>query len=125
MRVRKTNDSLAQASVDAVVVGAFAGERPGDRSALPALAQADQATGGLITKLIEREEISGKKLELTTLLSPPGLSAGQLLVVGLGEREKFNCGIAFRAAAAAAKQLSGKKSRQSRLFLGRHEGGSD
>jgi leucyl aminopeptidase len=118
MRVKKTKDSVSEAAVDAVVVGAFAGERPGERSALPALAQADQATGGLINKLIEREEISGKKFELTTLLSPPGVSAGQLLIVGLGDREKFDCGTAFRAAAAAAKQLSGKKRGEVTYFLG-------
>ena len=49
---------------------------------------ADRATDGLLSKLIERQEITGKKYELVSLLAPSGIAAGQLLVVGLGEREQ-------------------------------------
>ncbi len=41
-----------------------------------------------------------------------------MLIVGLGEREKFNASVAFRAAAAAAKQLAGKKRASVAFFLG-------
>ncbi|HTQ37835.1 MAG TPA: leucyl aminopeptidase [Pirellulales bacterium] len=118
MNIILCSTPLAQTAADAVVLGIFANEKPSDGKAPPAVAAADKATDGLLSKLIEREEIAGKKFELTPLLAPPGIAAGQLLVVGLGEREKFNPGVSFRAAAAAAKQLAGKKRKTVAFFLG-------
>jgi leucyl aminopeptidase len=118
MNIKHCQSPLAQTAADAVVLGLFANEKPSDAKAPPAVAAADKATDGLLSKLIQREEISGKKSELTTLFSPPGIAAGQVLVVGLGEREKFDADGAFRAAAAAAKQLAGKKRATVAFFLG-------
>src|SRR5262249_23252885 len=118
MKVSLLESPIAQAVVDAIVVGVFLDEKPGDPKAGDAMAEVDRANGGLLTKLSERQEITGKKYELTTLLAPLGISAGQLLIVGLGEREKFDAGVAFRAAGAAAKQLSGKKRAKVAFFLG-------
>jgi leucyl aminopeptidase len=118
MNVTQNKTPLAQTAADAVVIGLFAGEKNAKPSLTGPAADADRATDGLISKLIEREETNGKKYELTTLLAPPGIAAGQLLIVGLGEREKFDPGVAFRAAAAAAKQLSGKKRTKVAYFLG-------
>src|SRR4051794_3161534 len=118
MNVTQNKTPLAQTVADAVVVGLFAGAKEAKPSLTGPAADADRATDGLLTKLIGREEITGKKFELTTLLAPPGIAAGQLLVVGLGERDKFDAGVAFRAAAAAAKQLSGKKRAKVAYFLG-------
>ena len=83
---------------------AFFQRRQTDRPS--AAEEADRATDGLLSKLIERKEITGKKFELVPLLAPPGIAAGQFLVVGLGERNQFDAGTAFRAAAAAAKATS-------------------
>ena len=80
--------------------------------------EVDAATGGLLTRLVQREEISGKSGKVTTLLAPPGVRAGQVVVVGLGEREKFGRGEAFRAAAAAAKKLAEKKRERVGFYLG-------
>ncbi len=118
MNVSQTKTPLAQTQADAVVVGIFAGEKNGKPILSGPTAEADRATDGLISKLIERQEINGKKYELTALLAPPGMAAGQLLVVGLGDPEKFDPGTAFRVAAAAAKQLSGKKRAKVAFFLG-------
>jgi leucyl aminopeptidase len=110
--------SLAQAAADAIVVGLFT-VAEGSKPALDCIAaEADRAADGLLTKLIERQEIAGKKYELTALLAPPGIAAAQLLIVGLGDRDKFDVGTAFRAAAAAAKHLSGKKRTKVAFFLG-------
>jgi leucyl aminopeptidase len=117
MNIKLCSTPLAQTAADAVVLGLFANEKPSDVKAPRAVAEADKATGSLLSKLMEREEIAGKKFELTPLLAPPSIAAGQLLLVGLGEREKFNPGIAFRAAAAAAKQLAGKKRKNVAFFL--------
>jgi leucyl aminopeptidase len=113
MNVSICKTPLAQTSVDAIVVGHFSGEKLAG-----AAAEADRAADGLLTKLAERQEIAGKKFELTPLLSPPGIAAGQLLVVGLGERQKFDAGVAYRAAAAAAKHLAGKQRAKVAFFLG-------
>ncbi|HZZ29708.1 MAG TPA: leucyl aminopeptidase [Pirellulales bacterium] len=118
MNIKLCNSPLAQTAADAVVLGIFANEKSSDPKATRAVAEADKATNGLLSKLMEREEIAGKKFELTPLLAPPGIAAGQLLMIGLGDREKFNAGIAFRAAAAAAKQLAGKKRNTVAFFLG-------
>jgi leucyl aminopeptidase len=118
MKVSQLKSPIAQAAVDAIVVGVLSDEIPGDSKTAKATAEADRATSGLLSKLSEQKEISGKKYELTTLLAPPGIAAGQMLVVGLGEREKFDAGVAFRAAGAAAKQLSAKKREKVAFFLG-------
>src|SRR6476646_10943755 len=88
MKVSQLKSPIAEAAVDAIVVGVFAGEAPGNPKAAKHIAEVDRATGGLLSKLSDQKEITGKKYELTTLLAPPGIAAGQLLVVGLGEREK-------------------------------------
>src|SRR5690606_34357931 len=101
MNVSTCTSPLSETHADAVVIGHFAAETP-------TAPGADRATGGLLAKLIEGQEITGQRSDLTSLLAPAGVAAGQLLVVGLGERGKLNPGTAFRAAAAAAKQLAGK-----------------
>jgi len=118
MKISQIKSPVAQAAIDAIVVGVFSDERPGDSKAAKAAADIDRATSGLLTKLVERQEITGKKYELTTLLAPPGIAAGQILMVGLGEREKFDAGAAFRAAGTAAKQLAGKKREKVAFSLG-------
>ncbi|HEY2882614.1 MAG TPA: leucyl aminopeptidase [Pirellulales bacterium] len=118
MRINLCKSPLPTTAADAVVLGIFANEKLSDVKTHAAALAVDKATDGLLSKLIERQEIAGKPYELTPLLAPPGITAGQLLVVGLGEREKFNPGVAFRAAAAAAKQLAAKKRATVAFFLG-------
>ena len=56
---------------------------------------------GAIRELIERKEFTGKAYETAPLLVPVG-QAKQVLVVGLGKRDKFDAGMAYRASTAAA-----------------------
>lgn len=72
------------------------------------LAAADAATGGLVGRLAEAGEITGKACECVPLLGPPGFAAGQLLVVGLGKAEQIDAGSLYRAAATAARQLAAR-----------------
>ncbi len=112
MKVSRIETPLAATAADAVVVGLFA-----DSSPTGPAAEADRATGGLISKLIERKEISGKRYELVPLLAPPGMKADQLLVVGLGDASAYDAGTAHRAAAAASRQLAGKPRKKIAFFL--------
>ena len=68
----------------------------------------DQATGGLLTRLAAAGEISGKPCECVSLLAAPGLAAAQLVVVGLGPRDKIDTGTIYRAAATATRHLSSR-----------------
>lgn len=112
MHLSRIDSPLASTAADAIVVGLFA-----DSSPTGPAAEADRATGGMISKLIERKEITGKRFELTPLLAPPGIAAGQILVVGLGDRARFEAGTANRAAAVAMRQLAGKPRDRVAFFL--------
>jgi leucyl aminopeptidase len=71
-------------------------------------AEVNRATGGLLTRLAESGDLSGKRYECVPLLAPPGLQVGQLLVVGLGKREHVDPGTCFRAAASAARLIAAR-----------------
>ena len=71
-------------------------------------AEVDRATGGLLTRLADSGDLSGKRYECVPLLAPPGLQAGQLLVVGLGKREGVDDVTCFRAAASAARLIAAR-----------------
>lgn len=73
-----------------------------------AAADVDRATGGLLGRLAAAGDLAGKRFECTPLLAPPGLRAGQLLVVGLGAREQVDAGVLYKAAATAARQLAAR-----------------
>ncbi|MFV1967659.1 MAG: M17 family peptidase N-terminal domain-containing protein, partial [Pirellulaceae bacterium] len=104
MDINLTSEPATNIEADAVVIGWYQKE-PLTKTA----AMLDDATGGVLTRLVETEEITGKHGDLTTLLAPAGVKAGQILIVGLGERSDFDRGAACRAVATAAKQLAEKK----------------
>jgi leucyl aminopeptidase len=104
MNVHTTNTPLAELDADAIVVPLFA-----DKSSFGPIVDVDRVTGGLIMRLLERKELTGKKYELVPLLGLPGIKAGQVLVVGLGERESLDAMTVYRASAAASRHLAGKE----------------
>src|SRR4051794_10031393 len=104
MTVIATNEPLTDIAADAIVIGLHTD------SALSGPAEEfNRATGGLLSRLIEGKEITGKKLETATLLAPPGIKARVALVLGLGPKDTFDRGVAFRATSAAAKTLASKE----------------
>ncbi len=107
-----TSDKVYEVTADAVVIGLFA------ESPLTGPAEDfNRATGGLLTRLIEAKEITGKKCETVTLLAPPGIKAPIALVAGLGNKDSLDRGIAFRTASAAAKSLAGKSRGKVAFYL--------
>lgn len=115
MQFSVTTDSPATIAADAVVVGLFA-----DSPLTGAAELVNQATGGLISRLIEAKELSGKKNETTTLLVPAGIKAPVALFVGLGNKDSLDRGIAFRSAAAAAKTIAAKERGKVAFYLADH-----
>ncbi|MBX7167772.1 MAG: leucyl aminopeptidase [Pirellulales bacterium] len=110
--VEITSESPTTLEADCVVVGLF-DDKQFDRPA----AAMNAATGGALARLIEGGDLSGKPLELVPLLAPTGIRAAQVLVVGLGPRENFDRGTAFRAAAAAIRQLAARARQTVGVYL--------
>ena len=79
---------------DAVVVGVFSDGTPS--SAAEAI---DSASSGVVTRVMESKEFEGKPGQTLALHQPAGVASPLVLLVGLGPKEKFDVGPAFRAAA--------------------------
>lgn len=112
MNVTLISGSPAEVAADAVVVGHYAGG-----SLDGPMADVDQATEGVVARLLAEKDITGKVGEVTTLLAPAGIKTTRLLILGLGDRDKLDCGTAFRAAATAAKALASKLRERVAFFL--------
>ena len=112
MEVRSTDAGVAELSADAVVIGLYCDEPPSGAASV-----VDEATGGLISRLVEGKEIDTSVMSVTPLLGVTSVAAGQVLCLGLGSRSKFNEGAAFRSAAAASRHLAKKPRQRVGFFL--------
>ncbi len=103
MQVSPASESVREVDAAAVVIGVYK-----DESLAGPAKEIDEATGGLITKLIETKELDASAHAITPILGATGVTAAQIVCIGLGPREDFDAGVAFRAAAAGARHLSSK-----------------
>jgi leucyl aminopeptidase len=94
---------LPEVPADWLIVSAWQDEAP-----TGAVAQLDTRLGGILSRLQQAGDISGKALELTPLLDCHGVAAKRVLVVGLGKRDKIERAGLHDAAAAAARAVTGK-----------------
>jgi leucyl aminopeptidase len=76
----------------------------------------DRAAGGLLRKLINDGEVSGKMLEFTLIHGPIGLGASRFLLVGAGKREAFNGSVARKVVGAALRYLKNRSIRKFALL---------
>jgi leucyl aminopeptidase len=104
MNIVSTTALAPDIAADAVVITHFA-----DSPLSGPAAQVDRASDGRLQQLLEAQEFTGKKYETYAIPALSGVKARTVLVLGLGSREKCDQGVAYRAAGAAAKALSGKK----------------
>ncbi len=88
------------AQVDCIVVGAYA-----DKTLTAAAQAIDGASGGKLSALLQRGDVSGKTGKTTLLHDLPGVAAQRVLVVGLGETAKFGVAQYLKAAGDAARAL--------------------
>ena len=102
MQIHRIHSRVTETEADAVAVGIFEDAPLGE-----AAAAVDAAVNGAIRGLVERKEFSGHSYEVAPLLVPVG-RAKQVLLVGLGKRDKFDAGAAFRVSSAAARHLAAK-----------------
>jgi len=68
----------------------------------------DAKLGGTLTRLREAGDITGKANETTPILTPTGIAARRVLVVGLGKRTGCDRGSLNDAGAAASRAITGK-----------------
>ena len=108
MKFITTPDSLDRLNVDCLLIGVGSGEDNAVHLA-PQAQSVDQATGGLITRLIDSGDIQTKAGQCVMLHATDHPGAKRVLVVGLGTNQKRDR-MAFKKALNAA----GKALRQSR-----------
>jgi leucyl aminopeptidase len=84
MEIIATKKQIHEIASDAIVMLQFSDEKPTGE-----LAELDKRLDGLITELIEKEEISGKFREFT-LVHTDKIKSPRLLIMGLGKRKEFD-----------------------------------
>lgn len=112
MRITTTNQQANELEADAIVVGIYE-----DQPLSGPAAAVNQATGGLLEKLIDAKEIDSKPMSVTTLLAPTGVKADQVVVVGIGSSTANDTTLPFRTAGTAAKRLADKKRKRVGFYL--------
>jgi leucyl aminopeptidase len=101
MDISVAQGNLAEQRVDCLVVNLFEGvTAPGG-----ATGAVDKALGGAITKLIAGADFTGKAGTTALLYTSGQLAADRVLLVGLGNAEKFTLAGVRKAAATAQKAL--------------------
>ncbi len=72
------------------------------------IGELDRKTGGLLRKLAQGGEITGKLLEMTLVHAPAGLKAQRLLLVGAGKSEQYGTPQLRKLAGAALRFLKSR-----------------
>ena len=100
LELELNRDAPATAQTGCVVVGVYA-----DQTLTPAAQALNAASGGRLTALIERGDLSGKTGKVAMLHDLPGVTAPRVLAVGLGEAAKFGVPQYLKAVGDAARAL--------------------
>ena len=72
----------------------------------PSVAALDSRLGGLITRLRERGDVTGKSNETVPILNLPGIAASRILLLGIGKPSGLDRSNLHDAAVAAARSIS-------------------
>jgi leucyl aminopeptidase len=112
MKISQPGADALTVKADTVVIGVYE-EQP----LTPSAAAINEASGGVIADVIASKDFTGKRHESLSLWHIKGVSARQVLLVGLGSRGKFDTGAAYRAGGTAAAALSTKPHDTIAMFL--------
>lgn len=100
MEIKGISTQFANASVDALAIALFKGEKPNS----PELKELDALTGGQIAAAIKSEETKGDagSTVLLRIAKKGSVKATKLLLVGVGEKKDYKaCDVAVAAGTAA------------------------
>lgn len=101
-----------QTETDCLIVGVYA-----DKSMSPSAKALDEASGGRLSALLDRGDVSGKTGRTSFLHDIAGVKAPRVLVVGLGEVAKFAVPQYIKAVADAVRALRVGPAKNSLLTL--------
>lgn len=104
-------------SIETEALVTYAFEEPGVQGRI---AELDKLAKGLLGKLSQSGELTGKTLEMTLVHAPAGMSAARLLIVGAGKREQFSSAVLRKIAGAALRYLK-SRSVKNAAFLVRED----
>ena len=100
MKYRIVSGDPAQCKTQCLVVGVPEGRKLG--AAAEAL---DQASGGVLQRLVRKGDLDGTRGTLRFFYEPAGIAAQRLLVVGLGPAKTFDAPAYAKAVEAATRAL--------------------
>ena len=103
IQINSTTDPIGDVQADWLVVAI-----PQD-GATTAVAELDARSNGEISRLRESADVTGKSLEIVTILSPRGIAARRLMLIGIGQVEKLSRSVIHDAFAAAMRSITGRK----------------
>jgi leucyl aminopeptidase len=109
----------SELAADVLVVGVY---RAQDKSQKPvglppALKAIDGALGGALTKLVAKEEFTGKRDQMVTLAPLGRLATDKLVVYGLGDRRSVGAGDLRAFASKVARLATSEKARSLAIAL--------
>src|SRR3989338_4119 len=107
MKVILKNQKLETVACDVLIVNLFEGTKTpsGGSGAV------DTALNGLIKKIIKEEDFKGKAGSTLTIRTNGLIPAKKVLIVGLGEKKKFNIDAKRKASAAAIRTAKKEKAK--------------
>lgn len=118
MKIEVLNAELKDQACDVLVVGMW--EK--SEALCSVAASVDEALGDLITEFVIKKDKYEAKFATTYLLQTYGkISSSKVLVVGLGEKEKFNSNKLRELTAKIVKRLAGIKAKKVCIDLGKME----
>jgi len=109
MQIESNSGSYQQLDVQALAIAVFKDEKADDGF----LKDLNKITGGLISSVIDSEELKGKEGEnvYLHLIGNSELKAQRLLLVGVGERSEYTTTQASQMAGTAVRALRGKNAK--------------
>jgi leucyl aminopeptidase len=113
MQFTTTSDAPVSAATDCLILGL------GDsREFGPAMTAVDQASDGLLTKLLESGDVSTKAGKTVILHAVPGIAAQRVLIAGMGKAEKLDRAAFYNAVRAIGKALRQSRATSAHCLLG-------
>ncbi|PZC51094.1 MAG: leucyl aminopeptidase [Chloroflexi bacterium] len=101
MKIKVSKENIGNIDTDALVVNLF----EGDKKPAGATGEVDKLLDGTISQLIQEDEITGKKNEVTLIHTLNKMPASRVMVVGLGEKAKFSSEVLRQVMGTAARRL--------------------
>ncbi|HET9031936.1 MAG TPA: leucyl aminopeptidase [Dokdonella sp.] len=96
----QTLDPSDSSNSPCVIVGVFT-----DGGLSPAAARIDSASSGAIKRLLDSSDITAKAGSSALLFALPGIKSERVLIVGLGDKAKFNAAAFNKASLEAGRAL--------------------